>query len=90
MDKPDQRDREIETLQESLSRLSEASRRINVSLELDHGLRDSARSRSFAGFTTPVPADFFAFMTASVPTSDRGLHIRSILITFVPNWWFIQ
>ena len=46
MDQPDRRDREIEALQERLSLLSAASRRINESLDFDQvlqGVLDSAR-----------------------------------------------
>ena len=48
----DQRDREVEALRERLSRLSEASRRINESLDFDtvlQGVLDSARSELSAG-----------------------------------------
>ena len=38
MDQQDRRDREIEALQERLSRLSAASRRINESLDFDQGV----------------------------------------------------
>ena len=47
MNQPEQRDRDFEALQERLSRLSEASLRINESLEFDavlQGVLDSARS----------------------------------------------
>ena len=53
MTQPDRRDREIEALQERLSRLSEASRRINESLDLDavlQGVLDSARSLTAARY----------------------------------------
>ena len=46
MTEPDGRDRQIETLRERLSRLSDASLRINESLDLDdvlQGVLDSAR-----------------------------------------------
>ena len=49
----DQRDREIETLRERLSRLSEASLRINESLDFDQvlqGVLDSARSLTLARY----------------------------------------
>ena len=49
----EQRDREIEALRERLSRLSEASRRINESLDLDkvlQGVLDSARSLTSARY----------------------------------------
>ncbi len=49
----DQRDREIESLRERLSRLSEASRRINESLDFDQvlqGVLDSARSLTSARY----------------------------------------
>ena len=49
----DQRDREIEALRERLSRLSEASRRINESLDFDavlQGVLDSARSLTSARY----------------------------------------
>ena len=53
MDQPDQRDREIDALRERLSRLSEASLRINESLEFDQvlqGVLDSARSLTEARY----------------------------------------
>ena len=53
MVQPDQRDREIEALQERLSRLSEASLRINESLDFDvvmQGVLDSARSLTGARY----------------------------------------
>ena len=53
MEQPDRRDREIEALQERLSRLSEASLRINESLEFDQvlqGVLDSARSLTGARY----------------------------------------
>ena len=49
----DQRDREIEALRERLTRLSEASRRINESLDFDQvlqGVLDSARSLTSARY----------------------------------------
>ena len=53
MHHPDQRDRETEMLKERLSRLSEASRRINESLDFDQvlqGVLDSARSLTSARY----------------------------------------
>ena len=53
MTRPDQRDREIEALQERLSRLSEASLRINESLDFDtvlQGVLDSACSLTGAHY----------------------------------------
>ncbi len=53
MTQPDQRDREIEALQQRLSRLSEASLRINESLDFDTVLQDvldSARSLTGARY----------------------------------------
>ena len=53
MDQPEQPYREIEALQEPLSRLSQASRRINESLEFDQvlqGVLDSARSLTEARY----------------------------------------
>ena len=53
MDQPDRRDREIDALRERLSRLSEASLRINESLEFDQvlqGVLDSARSLTEARY----------------------------------------
>ncbi len=53
MVQPDQRDHEIEALQQRLSRLSEASLRINESLEFDvvmQGVLDSARSLTGARY----------------------------------------
>ncbi len=53
MTQPDQRDQEIEALQQRLSRLSEASRRINESLDFDTVLQDvldSARSLTGARY----------------------------------------
>ncbi len=53
MEQPDRRDLEIESLQERLSRLSEASLRINESLEFDQvlqGVLDSARSLTGARY----------------------------------------
>ena len=53
MDQQDQRDREIEALQERLSHLSAASRRINESLDFDQvlqGVLDSARSLTGARY----------------------------------------
>ena len=53
MDQQDRRDREIEALQERLSRLSAASRRINESLDFDQvlqGVLDSARSLTGARY----------------------------------------
>ena len=47
MNQSDERDREIKALRDRLSRLSEASLRINESLDLDtvlQGVLDSARS----------------------------------------------
>ena len=49
----EQRDREIEALRERLSRLSEASRRINESLDFDtvlQGVLDSTRSLTAARY----------------------------------------
>ena len=56
----DQRDREIEALRERLSRLSEASLRINESLDVDTALRavmDSARSLTHAPFASIITLD---------------------------------
>ena len=56
----DQRDREIEALRERLSRLSEASRRINESLDVDTALQavmDSARSLTHAPFASIITLD---------------------------------
>ena len=53
MAETDRRDLEIEALRERLSRLSEASRRINESLDFDtvlQGILDSARSLTGAGY----------------------------------------
>ena len=53
MDQPEQLYREIETLRERLSRLSEASLRINESLDFDQvlqGALDSARSLTGARY----------------------------------------
>ena len=53
MDQSDQRDREFEALRERLSRLSEASLRINESLDFDavlQGVLDSARSLTGARY----------------------------------------
>ena len=53
MDQPDPRDREIAELNERLSRLSEASLRINESLDVDavlQGALDSARSLTGARY----------------------------------------
>ena len=53
MDQPDRRDLEIRALHERLSRLSQASLRINESLEFDQvlqGVLDSARSLTGARF----------------------------------------
>ena len=53
MDRPDQRDRELEALRERLSRLSEASVRINESLDFDtvlQGVLDSARRLTSARY----------------------------------------
>ena len=53
MNQPDAKDREIQELQERLSRLSEASLRINESLEFDavlQGVLDSARSLTGARY----------------------------------------
>ena len=56
----DQRDREIEALRERLSRLSEASLRINESLDVDTALRavmDSARSLTHAPYASIITLD---------------------------------
>ena len=53
MDQPDERDREIAALRDRLSRLSEASLRINESLDFDtvlQGVLDSARSLTDARY----------------------------------------
>ena len=53
MDRPDERDRRIRELEERLSRLSEASLRINESLDFDEvmqGVLDSARSLTGASY----------------------------------------
>ena len=53
MDRPDQPYREIETLRERLSLLSQASRRINEGLDFDRvlqGALDSARSLTAARY----------------------------------------
>ncbi len=53
MNQSDERDREIEALRDRLSRLSEASLRINESLDLDtvlQGVLDSARSLTDARY----------------------------------------
>jgi len=57
---PDQRDREIEALQERLSRLSEASLRINESLDFNvvmQGVLDSARSLTGARYGVMILID---------------------------------
>ena len=53
MDRPDERDREIAGLRECLSRLNDASLRINESLDFDtvlQGVFDSARSLTEARY----------------------------------------
>ena len=53
MNQPDQRDRDFEALQERLTRLSEASLRINESLDFDtvlQGVLDSARHLTAARY----------------------------------------
>ena len=53
MNRPDERDREIAELRERLTRLSEASLRINESLDFDvvlQGVLDSARSLTGAQY----------------------------------------
>ncbi len=56
----DQRDREMEALRERLSRLSEASLRVNESLDFDTALRavmDGARSLTHAPFASIITLD---------------------------------
>ena len=56
----DRRDREIEALRERLSRLSEASLRVNESLDVDTALQavmDSARSLTHAPFASIITLD---------------------------------
>ena len=60
MNRAEQRDREIEALQERLSRLSQASRRINESLDFDQvlqGALDSARSLTAARYGLMILLD---------------------------------
>ena len=60
MAQPDHRDREIEALQERLSRLSEASLRINESLDFNvvmQGVLDSARSLTGARYGVMILID---------------------------------
>ena len=60
MDQPDRRDLEIRALHERLSRLSQASLRINESLEFDQvlqGVLDSARSLTGARFGVMILLD---------------------------------
>ena len=58
--KPDARDRQIEALQDRLSKLCEASRRINESLDLDavlQGVLDSARSLTNSEYAVITTVD---------------------------------
>ncbi len=60
MDKPDKRDEEISALRERLARLSEASLRINESLEFEavlHGVLDSARDLTSARYGAIILLD---------------------------------
>ena len=70
MDQPEQPYREIETLRERLSRLSEASLRINESLDLDQvlqGMLDSGRSLTGAHHWVVTPLDDGAECRVSRP-----------------------
>ena len=93
----DQRDREIQALQERLSRLSEASRRINESLDLDQvlqGTLDSARSLTGASVGVMILLDDGGqvqdFLSSGLTTEDaeglwlmpEGLRVLEALTGF--------
>ena len=100
MDQPEQLYREIETLRERLSRLSEASLRINESLDFDQvlqGALDSARSLTGARYGVMTLLDDggqvqdFLSSGLSAEESQRlwlmpqGLRIFQALTGMLPN-----
>ena len=84
MNEPDGRDRQIATLRERLSRLSDASLRINESLDLDHvlqGVLDSARTLTNARYgviTTLDDAGLLEYLRVSGLSVDDARRIWDI------------
>ena len=79
MNQSDERDREIEALRDRLSRLSEASLRINESLDLDtvlQGVLDSARSLTDARYGVITLLDDSGriqdFLSSGMTTEEAG------------------
>ena len=78
MTQPDRRDREIEALRERLSRLSEASRRINESLDFDAVLQGVSRLLAWPKAKRPfpvgrLPCEGLTHPKEKPPLAQRGL-----------------
>ena len=87
---PDQRDREFRALQERLSRLSEASLRINESLDFDtvlHGVLDSARSLTAARYGVMTLLDDEGRVQDFLPSGMTSDEAERLWLT--PDGWQI-